>query len=192
MSNIILLLGIGSSGKSTVAKELLKQLEEPYQLVGFDYAVMDLDKKYWPGGECEQDGFHVVNVTIEHGETPELRSGPIGKAFLKKMIDDMIALANRGVNLIIDMVPSDAEYKHLQDSLAEHRVLRVGLKPPLEKVIEREDKRPDRRSGTAKAAYHQFYDNKTFDLVIDTDKTTAAESGQLIAESISDKKRLSP
>lgn len=185
MSNIILLLGIGSSGKSTVAKELQKQLEEPFQVVGFDYAVMDLDKKYWPGGECEHDGFHVVNVMAEHGETPELRAGPVGKAFLEKMMKDIIALANRGVNLIIDTVPSDAEYKQLQDSLAEHRVLRVGLKPPLETVIERENKRPDRRAGTAKAAYHQFYDYKTFDLVIDTDKTPPSESARLISESLS-------
>lgn len=190
MSNIILLLGIGSSGKSTVAKELLKQLEEPYQLVGFDYAVMDLDKKYWPGGEREQDGFHVVNVMTEHGETPELRTGPVGKAFLENMMKDIIALANRGVNLIIDMVPSDAEYKLLQDSLAEHRVLRVGLKPPLETVIERENKRPDRRSGTAKAVYHQFYDQKIFDLVIDTDKTPPAESARLISECLSADKKL--
>lgn len=192
MSKIILLLGIGSSGKSTVAKELLKQLDEPYQLVGFDYAVMDLDKKYWPGGECEQEGFHVVNVITEHGEIPELRTGPVGKAFLNKMMKDIIALANRGVNLIIDTVPSDAEYKLLQDSLIEHRVFRVGLKPPLEKVIEREDKRPDRRSGTAKAAYHQFYDHKIFDLVIDTDKTLPSESARLISECLFTDKKPKP
>lgn len=185
MSKIILLLGIGSSGKSTVATELQKAEVNGYQIVGFDYAVLDLDKKYWPGGTHEQEGFHVVNVMTVHGETPELIAGPVGKDFLKKMIDDIIRLADQGNNLIIDTVLSDQEYQQLLDALSKHTVLKVGLKPPLEIVIEREDKRHDRRSGTAKAAYHQFYDNKTFDLVIDTHKTPPLESARLISDCLS-------
>ncbi len=190
MSTIIFLLGIGSSGKSTVANALKKQLDNSYQIVGFDYAVLELDKKYWPGGSHEKEGFYVVKVMSEHGETPELRTGAVGKTFLEKMLSDIMQLANKGTNLIIDTVLSDQEYQYLQEAFVNHKVLKIALKPPLEKVIEREDERADRRSGTAKAAYHQFYDTKTFDLIIDTEKTPPDESARLISECVNDKKKL--
>lgn len=187
MSTIIFLLGIGSSGKSTIAEEL-QQLDDSYQLVGFDYAVLDLDKKYWPGGTHEQEGFHVVNVMTPLGETPELRTGPVGKSFLKKMLGDIIRLANEGKNLIIDTVPSDDEYQEILAALKEHDVLCVGIKPPVEVIIDRENKRQDRRAGTAKAAYQHFYTNKKFDMEIDTSKVSAQEASANISDQIRERK----
>lgn len=170
MSTIIFLLGIGSSGKSTVSKELLKQLDDTYQVAGFDYAVIDLEKKYWPGGTHDREGFYIEKIMTQDGEVPELKSGAVGKAFIKKMIADMIQMADEGKNLIIDTVPSDEEYQQLLIAFSKHQVILVGLKPPMQVVIDRENIRVDRRPGTAQAEYHKFYGDKVFDVEIDTSK----------------------
>lgn len=190
MSIIIFLLGIGSSGKSTVSKELLKQLDDTYQVAGFDYAVIDLEKKYWPGGTHDREGFYIEKIMTQDGEVPELKSGAVGKAFIKKMIADMIQMADEGKNLIIDTVPSDEEYQQLLIAFSKHQVILVGLKPPMQVVIDRENIRADRRPGTAKVEYDKFYGDKVFDVEIDTSTVPAHEAAQSIVEHMSAKNKL--
>jgi len=190
MSTIIFLLGIGSSGKSTIANALLQHLRDSYHLTGFDYSVESLDKKYWPGGSHEREGFYVKKSITEHGETSELIAGTIGKAFLKKMLEDMIRQADEGNNLIIDTVPSDEEYQELLSAFKDHEILCVGIKPPVEVIIERENRRSDRRPGTAKAAYQQFYANKKFDLEIDTSQVSAEDAVESILAQLQGNKPL--
>jgi len=189
MSTIIFLLGIGSSGKSTISNELMK-LDKTFHVAGFDYAVFDLDKKYWPGGSHDHDGFFIEKAMTPDGEVSDLKSGPVGKNFLKKMLADMIHMADEGKNLIIDTVPSDEEYQQLLAAFSKHKVIHVGLKPPIQVVIDRENMRTDRRPGTAKAEYEKFYANKVFDIEIDTSKVPSHEAAQLVIECISAKNKL--
>lgn len=165
MSIIMLLMGVSSSGKSSVAKCLKEKSKIPFNIVGFDYAVEEkLDKKYWPGGISEQEGFYYVDQ--ENG--PELRKGFIGKKFLKEMMDDIILRGKSGENLIVDQVLSDEEYEQIETEFSDSKIIRIGLKPPITILLERELKRGDRKIGIAEKAYNNFYKGKIFDIEIDS------------------------
>lgn len=168
MSIVIFLMGVTSSGKSSLATALKNKLENDFIIVGFDYAVLELDRKYWPGGSHEKEGFYFVTVDSEHGKVPEIRHGLIGEKFLKKLIEDIIELQRSGKNLIIDMILSEEEYQALLLNFKECSILHVGLKPPLDEVIKREQERGDRKIGIGKFTYENFYRGKIFDIEINT------------------------
>lgn len=177
-------MGVSSSGKTSVAKEIQNQSSEEYLLVGFDHAVESLDKKYWPGGSHEKEGFYYEQVKTKHGEFPELRHGAVGAQFLKDMMKDIIALANDGKNLIIDFVMSDEEHAALVAGCEDSKIISVGIKPPLDEVIRREKARGDRKEGIAEAAYENFYQGKTFDLLVDTKELTPSKSAEQILDAL--------
>lgn len=180
MSIIIILMGVSSSGKTSVAKEIQNQASDKYLLVGFDHAVESLDKKYWPGGAHEKEGFYYEQVNTGKGEFPELRHGPVGAKFLHDMMSEMIEHANNGNNLIVDFVMSDEEKATLIGSCKGSTILQVGIKPPLEEVIRREKARGDRKVGIAEAAYENFYKGKTFDIMIDTNELSPSMTAERI------------
>src|SRR3990167_3634055 len=163
MPNIIMLLGVSSSGKTTIAKEIQRQANDQYTIVGFDIAVEFLDKKYWPGGSHETEGFYYKKIKTERGEFPELAYGMVGANFLKNMLNDIISLMHKGQNLIIDFVMSNEQRFALISACANAKVLQVGIKPPLDEIIRREKARDDRKEGIAEALYEDFYKEKIFD-----------------------------
>lgn len=168
MPNIIMLMGVSSSGKTSIAKEIQHQASDNYLIVGFDHVVESLDKKYWPGGSHEKEGFYYEQIKTNDGEFPELRHGAVGDEFLREMMRDIIALANSGNNLIVDFVMSDDEKNMLIDQCKDSTIVQIGIKPPLAEVIKREMARGDRKVGIAEAAYEAFYKGKIFDILIDS------------------------
>lgn len=64
--------------------------------------------------------------------------------------------------------------------LPEAKFITVGLKPPIEWVIENEKKRGDRKVGRAEQDYKHFYRDKQFDITLDTSKNTPTESAEII------------
>lgn len=186
MGKIIFLMGVSSTGKTTISHALQK-LDPSFKIVGFDPAVEGLDKKYWPGGSNEKEGFYYVEIETSEGKLPKLCWGTIGEAFLQKMMADIIQAAKEGENLIIDSVLSDEEHQKLLAELSECNVVQIGLKPPLEEVIRREAARGDRKNGLAKATYENFYLDKNFDLEIDTKVISGEEAAKKIMECLKSK-----
>jgi len=182
MSIVIFLMGVSSVGKSSVAKALIDKSKEEFIIVGFDHAVLQLDKKYWPGGSDEKEGFYYKEIETENGVVPELCHGNVGAQFLVKMMADIIQLAKSGQNIILDQVLSDSEHEQLVTELKDCTFLSVGLKPPLEEVVKREKERGDRKVGIAKALYESFYSGKIFDIEIDTKAVSPDKSADLIIE----------
>jgi chloramphenicol 3-O-phosphotransferase len=186
MGVVIILTGIGSVGKSSVANALKNKFAKDldFSIEGFDTAVeKKLEKQYWPEGSNSKEGFYYV----ETASGPEMQHGEKGKKFLEEMISDIIKLANSGKNIIIDSVLSDAEHNRLIKEMKDCTILQVGLKPPLQVVIDREQARPDRKVGVAKAAYDYFYACKTFDVEIDTSKNNPDQAAAIIEQAIREK-----
>lgn len=187
MPNIIMLMGVSSSGKTTIAKEIQEQADDEYLIVGFDHAVESLDKKYWPGGSHEKEGFYYENVNTGLGEFPELMHGPVGAKFLEDMLTDIIDQANAGKNLLIDFVMSDEQHARLLAACKDATILQIDIQPSLAEVIRREQARGDRKVGIAAAAYERFYHGKSFDFIIDTQNTQPAESAIAILSALQTK-----
>lgn len=182
MTKIILLMGIGSTGKTTLANQLVKVLDEDYIIDGFDHAVeKNLDKKYWPDGELKHEGFQFID-----GPTgPQMKVGPKGAEFLEFMISDIIQKAKAGNNIIIDYVPSEEDIARFKKELPEVEFISVGLKPPVEWAIKKELERGDRQVGVAKQAYEHFYRGKIFDMEFDTSSLTPEDIASKIKISLS-------
>lgn len=95
MGTIILLMGVSSTGKTSIANKLTASLHD-YSILGFDYSVEKmLPKEYWPDGKKEHEGFYY----LEEDDGPDLKTGPIGKKFLIEMFDHIIAEAQSGNNI---------------------------------------------------------------------------------------------
>lgn len=172
-------MGIGSTGKTTLANQLVKVLDEDYIIDGFDHAVEEnLDKKYWPNGELKHEGFQFIDSPTG----PQMKVGPKGAEFLEFMLSEIIRKAKEGQNIIIDYVPSDDDIARFKRELPEVEFVTIGLKPPVEWAIQKELERGDRQVGVAKQAYKEFYEGKQFDIVFDT----SIISPEVIAESVKD------
>ncbi len=177
MAKIIFLMGVSSTGKTMLANELVRQLpEENFIIDGFDHAVEKLDKKYWPTGELHREGFYY----IDGPDGPQMQRGPVGDKFLESMIADIIRKAQDGKNIIIDYVPPEEDIARFKKELPEAEFITVGLKPPIEWVIENEKKRGDRKVGMAEQDYKHFYRDKHFDITLDTSENTPTESAEII------------
>jgi chloramphenicol 3-O-phosphotransferase len=124
-----------------------------YEIVGFDYSVLNLDQKYWPGGSQQELGFFYKTIKTDKGELPDLCYGAVGRQFLAEMLEDIIAKAKNGKNLIIDSVLSDEELKTIESECSNCDIVKVGIRPPLAIVIAREIQRGDRKIGIAEAFF---------------------------------------
>ena len=152
---VIILNGVGSVGKTSVARSLQAITVEPFLHVAMDAFIAMLPEKLMdhPDGlvfeETEGDG-----ITI--------RSGPVLERAMRGMRHAVAAMAAQGNNLLIDEVmigPAKAgEYRAL---LSGFDVRFVGLFAPLEVLEAREHARGDRLIGLARWQYERVHQGMT-------------------------------
>lgn len=153
---IIFLNGASSSGKSTIANELQKQLGAPYLRIGIDDALQMLPER-----------FRDFDNSDNHKPLFQAISG----------VNHCVAtLASVGNNIIVDHVILDgfkgyylAECAFL---LAHYPVLFVGLVCKLNELEKRERERGDRKAGLARSQYKRVHAHGIYDLTIDTSALT--------------------
>lgn len=162
---IIILNGTSSSGKTSLAKELLKKLADRY----FFFSVDNFLENSMP-----QD----INMEIEDD-----------LILLDKAISgfnqSFKAIANNIPYIIIDHVlQKESWYLELTSALKDQSTLFVHVTAPLEVIEKREATRNDRAPGTAKAQYEQI-SNYNYDFVVDTSLNTPEEGARLIINKLS-------
>jgi chloramphenicol 3-O phosphotransferase len=152
---IIFLNGTSSSGKSSIARELLTVLDDG---VFFHMAV---------------DGFNAMRTKRELGQAEldtALRRTRMG------FHRSIAAMARVGNDLVVDHVLS--EPWRLLDCLAvlpPEDVLFVGVRCSREELLRRERARGDRPAGLADQQYDLVHSHGDYDLEVDTTGTSAAE-----------------
>lgn len=159
--NIILLNGVSSSGKSTLARALLKQLP--------DYFHYSLDN---------------FDVVIEHMEDREnKRLIPVETEYF---FHRTIALfADKGINLIVDHVLHDLFTRtDFEESLSGYSRLRVGVHCPLEELARRERERGDRRIGQALKQLEFVHKEVLYDIEVDTYIDSTENCAQKIVQRV--------
>ncbi|MFC9661244.1 chloramphenicol phosphotransferase CPT family protein [Nocardia sp. NPDC127606] len=151
---VVLLNGVSSSGKSSIARQLLIDLERPFFHMGVDMigAMRSESRTY------ELDPAELVDV---------LRRTRAG--FHRAVA----AMASAGNDIIMDHVLSESW--RLRDCLTVMDgidVVFVGVHCSLDKLQRREQRRGDRPLGTAAGQIHSVHAHRTYDLELDTSTDT--------------------
>ncbi len=175
---ILLLNGASSVGKSSTAKAI-----QAISDLTFLHVEMDAFLNMAPTrleGQIEGLRYEYINAV---GDPPEVEiiTGGFIQQTLRAMRRAIAALANEGLDLIIDEVMLDHETEADYRSLLERHDLRmIGLTASLAHIEAREAKRGDRLIGLARAQVRKVHEGRNYDLMVETN----AASPQDIAERI--------
>ena len=162
--NVILLNGTGSSGKTSLAKELQELLPTQYLYFSIDsvlYALPPSDlKNMMEGKPIERDGYDYAQLTQGYHNS------------IKGLLES-------GCRVIMDnaWINKD-EIEALNRVLADFDVLRVKVKCRLDVCESRELARGDRAVGLAKWEYPLVHQHMFYDIAIDTSDITPTEAAE--------------
>jgi chloramphenicol 3-O phosphotransferase len=175
-AKIILLNGVGSAGKSSIAKSLQTMTTEPFLHVQMDAFVDMLPEAL----QDDAAGF-AYEVIEESGKFQVvIRIGPVGERTLRGMRHAIAAMAGQGNNLIVDDVLCGGEISEYLRLLAGFDLRLVGVFAPLDVLEAREIQRADRLPGLARWQYDRVHKDIGYDLEIDTSTLTPLECARRI------------
>lgn len=187
---IIYLNGPSSSGKTTLAKALQEEFEQPFLHIGIDKVIgmMPMKLNNWDGGEAPQ-GFSWKQSIDETGHPiHELHAGPFAEKMSQTLKEIVLTLAKIGHHIIIDDVAFGShDVDGWRAALKEYKVLWIGMKTSLPALERREKGRDNRIQGSARAQYFKVHNGVTYDLEFDTDKEPLGDIVQVIKEQYSRK-----
>jgi chloramphenicol 3-O phosphotransferase len=182
---IILINGTSSSGKTTLVKGLQATLPDLWLEMGIDrfaYALPGrvLGQLTWP------QLFRYVRPDGESDGPFTIETTPLGQRFISGIHVTAAALAETGLNVIVDHVLLEEGWLDECTRLwARFPVLVVGVLCPLEVVLQRELEREDRTLGQAEAQFavvHRWADR--YDVEVDTSVLAPAEAVARIASAL--------
>ena len=181
---VIVLNGTSSAGKSTLIRALQPRLDGAWLGVGIDTVVFSLPRAYlnpplW--GEV----FRYVPAEPGSAAPFRIETGELGLRLIDGLHRMVGALADAGLSVIVDHVLLEPGWlPDLAATLAGHDVLFVGVRCPLEVVIERERDRKDRTIGQAAAQFDAVHRAGGYDLEVDTSLLSADEAAVVVADAV--------
>jgi chloramphenicol 3-O phosphotransferase len=167
---VILLNGISSSGKSSLASALQDIWSTPLLHVGVDTFITMLPARFCGQGEEARDGLHFVPTQTQEGIVVEIHQGDYAKRLFRGMVGAVGALARAGNDMIVDEVlfGDDLLRAYIRELLTQ-TVYFVAVTCPLEIVERREQERGDRFINSAKAQLPLVHGpTRQYDLEVDT------------------------
>lgn len=170
-AKIVLLNGVGSAGKSSIAKALQGVTAEPYL-----YVEMDAFLEMLPEALQENMPGFAYKTTYEDGKpSVAIEAGTVGRRAMQGMRHAIAAMASQGNNLIVDDVMIEGEMAEYQVLLRDFEVFRVGVFAPLDALEARESARADRLPGLARWQFERVHKGQHYDFDVDTSLLSAQE-----------------
>ena len=165
MSHVVLLNGVSSVGKGSVAKALQKIAVRPML-----HVQMDAFLEMMPPGTFGAPEGYTFETRQEAGmPVTAITSGPILETALASMRAAVGAMADAGVDLVVDEVMwAPAALADYRRRLAAHAFHVVGLFAPLDVIERREKARGDRTLGLARWQFDKVHAGMAYDLELDT------------------------
>jgi len=171
-ARIVLLNGVSSVGKGSVAKALQRVAARPMLHVQMD-AFLEMMP---PGSFGDPQGDVFETRTEDCKPVTAVHSGPMMDTVLRGMRGAVAAMAAAGNDLVVDEVLWDLEQlADYRRRLAPYAFHAVGLFAPLEVIEQRENQRGDRDLGLARWQYDKVHAGMTYDLNLDTAAATPDE-----------------
>lgn len=168
---IIWLNGVSSTGKSTLAAELQRQLPAPFYCIAQD-VFTDVISPWHTGNYAETESFGLWHNSIN------------------AMYHTVGLYADLGLNVVVDdcIIAHPASYqdrllRECAARLAGYPVLFVRVDCPLEELLRREKDRGD-RDGTAAWQWNKLYPKEPYDLAVNTFTHTTGACAAAIVEAL--------
>jgi chloramphenicol 3-O phosphotransferase len=186
---IILINGTSSSGKTTLVRALQAAAPDLWLEMGIDRFAYALPGRVngqpsWPllFPYVRPDGGSEGPFTIE--------TTPLGNRFISGMHATAAALAGVGFNVIVDHVILEPGWvPEMRRLWAGFQVLHVGVRCPLDVVLERERVREDRTIGQAEAQFGIVHRWTSYDVEVDTSILTPTEAATRILAALESRPR---
>ncbi|PRY44549.1 chloramphenicol phosphotransferase CPT [Umezawaea tangerina] len=171
-TQVIVLNGGSSSGKSGIARCLQTVLPDPWLRLGVDDLVDRL-----PPSLVDSDG------GVEFGRCGEVVVGAAFRAVEDAWLAGVAAMARAGARVVFDDVflGGAASQERLRVRLAGLEVLWVGVRCDPEVVAAREVARGDRVVGMAVSQAEVVHRGVEYDVVVDTGRAEALDCARAIA-----------
>jgi chloramphenicol 3-O phosphotransferase len=177
--HVILLNGVSSVGKSSVAKALQRLATQPFLYVAMDHFLDMLP----PRTLNHPDGITFEVMKDAENPTIAVRTGVVADRALTGMRHAIAALAAQGNHIIVDDVMfGSGEEREYRALLGPFYFRLVGVFAPLAVIEARERRRGDREIGLARWQFDIVHRGRVYDLEVDTSSATPDE----IAERIRD------
>ncbi|MEM1051251.1 MAG: chloramphenicol phosphotransferase [Pseudomonadota bacterium] len=179
---VIILNGVSSAGKSTIARELQDRAD-------FTLLHVEMGKflSFLPNGdEFKPDWFELVKVQNSAGKLPRIVNGPRGEKLLKVMRQFVIHAAHEGLDMVVDEVCHAAEIADYREGLAGCRALFVKILAPLDELERRERARGNRLIGLAREQSGHLHQAVTYDLEINTLAGKTTDQAAQILRAVND------
>jgi chloramphenicol 3-O phosphotransferase len=161
---IIVLNGASSSGKSTVAREILKAVDEPLVHLSMDTFYSFIEQRF-------HDDFSIT-----------------GSIMMPSLYRCAAVFAGQGARVVLDLVLFEpAWFIDCRQVLSKFRTAWVGLHCSVEELERRERKRGDRMQGFARSMVKRVHSHRDlhYDLEIHTDCTDPQTAALQIKQMLS-------
>ena len=165
---IIFLNGVSSSGKTTLAKVLQEQLEEPFFLLSLDAFANMMRMPENCYAYSDDNGMYNHDKWLQ-----------IEDKILSAFHHTIKTFSDIGLHTIVDRVFLEKERVGL---LRDYPVLFVYVTCPPEELRRREEKRGDREIGQGESQLSQLFPQDTYDITVDTHNNTTEECADKIIE----------
>lgn len=177
-ARIVLLNGVGSAGKSSIARALQAIAATPFLNVAMDAFLAMLPPALWDHDE----GYRLVPGEDDGRPSLAIREGPTGRRLMTGMRRAVAALAAAGNDIILDEVLLDGAAADYRAVLAPFTVHWVAVMAPLDVLEARERQRADRALGLARWQFARVHRGVTYDLEVDTSRLSPGEAAEAIRQ----------
>ena len=179
-AQVILLNGVGSAGKSSIARALQDITREPFLHVEMDAFLDMLPARSFDTPE----GLTYRASSVDGHAVVDIETGELAALTLQGMRRAVSAMADVGLDLIVDDVAGADDIGEYRTLLRGHRLRVVGVMASLPTLESRERQRGDRAVGLARAQFPVVHRGIEYDLVIDTDARSAEQCAVQIAHDL--------
>ncbi|MFD4474870.1 chloramphenicol phosphotransferase CPT [Streptomyces sp. NPDC058471] len=171
-TQVIILNGGSSSGKSGIARCLQAVLPDPWLAFGCDTLV-----------DAMPASLRTASEGIEFAADGEVTVGPEFRALEAAWIEGIAAMARAGARVVVDEVflGGAASQARWQKALGDLGVLWVGVRCDSTVAAGRETARGDRVAGMAASQAEVVHRDVLYDMEVDTTHTESLECARAIA-----------
>lgn len=178
MAKVIILNGISSAGKSSLAKTIQAVSQTDWLHVSLDQFIAMLPD----GREMEPDWFVVAEDNSSTPRKVSITNGPRGAHLMRSMRDFVRLAAERELDVVVDDVGTSEEMADYRDELSSHKLTVVKVDVDLETAERRERARGDRMMGLARQQFERIHEGIEYDLeIVNADGALEDCAAQILA-----------